>query len=678
MNIDLIGRIKNVTLSYSKPLMPLFEAVINAFDAIEDAQKGRNGRITISILRETTQTRLDVGGNPDIIGFSIEDNGIGFTEVNFNSFLTSDTEHKYEKGGKGVGRFLWLKAFESVNISSTFFDDSKWLTRNFTFKLNENGVDGGIASETKADGSSTIVKLLQFKENYSKNCPKKADTIAYRLVEHCVSRFIDDNCPSVFLVDGNESTSLNQLFTSNYKKTAETRVVEVSDMKFGLLGLKLTSTEELHHRVHLCANGREVTSYNLIPRIKNLTSRLVDENGNVFHFVCYLSGQYLDDNVNQERTAFAFPEEKSNDIVHAVSLEDILSASCNVISEILQPYLEPIREKKKLKIEHHLQSEAPQFRHLAKYMADELDEIPPDVTNDKLDIELFRINQKHELKLRQQTTEFLEESNSITDSDDYSEKFSQFMEEISESGKATLAKYIIHRRLVLNLLENSLKKRSDNKYPLEERVHEIIFPLRADSSEVPYDKQNLWLIDEKLSYHYYLASDLQFDKIEPVQVNNKKRPDLLVFNQPIAFVDQEPPFTSVVVIEFKRPMRKDYDDSEENPIAQVWGYIRDIQEGNKLDRDGRPINPQKGLPYYAYIVADLTKRLRVIAEDYGLIATPDNEGYFGYNKNLEAYVELISYDKLLRDSQQRNRVLFEKLNLPVYSKTKEASLASNT
>ena len=106
------------------------------------------------------------------------------------------------------------------------------------------------------------------------------------------------------------------------------------------------------------------------------------------------------------------------------------------------------------------------------------------------------------------------------------------MEEISESGKATLAKYIIHRRLVLNLLENSLKKRSDNKYPLEERVHEIIFPLRADSSEVPYDKQNLWLIDEKLSYHYYLASDLQFDKIEPVQVNNKKRPDLLVFNQP--------------------------------------------------------------------------------------------------------------------------------------------------
>jgi len=158
---------------------------------------------------------------------------------------------------------------------------------------------------------------------------------------------------------------------------------------------------------------------------------------------------------------------------------------------------------------------------------------------------------------------------------------------------------------------------------------------------------------------------MQFDKIEPVDVKNKKRPDILVFNHPIAFVDQEPPFSSVVVIEFKRPMRKDYNEDEENPVSQVWGYIRDIQEGNKQDKNGRPINPQKGLPYYAYIVADLTKKLRVIAEDYGLISTPDNEGYFGYNKNLEAYVEIISYDKLLRDSQQRNRVLFEKLNLPI-------------
>ena len=36
----------------------------------------------------------------------------------------------------------------------------------------------------------------------------------------------------------------------------------------------------------------------------------------------------------------------------------------------------------------------------------------------------------------------------------------------------------------------------------------------------------------------------------------------------------------------------------------------------------------------------------------------------GYNENLNAYYEVISYTKLLSDAQKRNLVLFEKLNLP--------------
>jgi len=491
MNIDIIGRIKNVTVPYSKPLLPLFEAVMNAFDGIEDAEKGRNGRITINILREETQTRLETIGKPDIVGFAVQDNGIGFTDANYESFLTSDTEYKQAKGGKGVGRFLWLKAFESVEIESIYNEHTQWKQRSFTFKLTEKGVEGGSATESTAQNSSTCVNLLQFKENYLKNCPKKAETIAYRLVEHCVARFISHSCPSVFVIDMNESISLNELFAANYRETAEKREIPINGASFDLLGLKLTSAEEQQHRMHLCANGREVTSYNFGPRIKNLSSRLEDENGNAFHFVCYLSSQYLDENVNQERTAFAFPDEKSNDLLHTISLEDIQCKTSSAIEEILNPYLEPIKEKKKKRIEKHLQSESPQYRHLAKYMTEQLDEIPPDVSDEKLDVELFRINQKHELKLRQESNKFLQDKAGEEETAEYSEQFAQFMEEISESGKATLAKYIIHRRLVLNLLENSLRKRADDKYPLEERVHEIIFPLRANSDEVPYDKQNL-------------------------------------------------------------------------------------------------------------------------------------------------------------------------------------------
>jgi hypothetical protein len=50
-----------------------------------------------------------------------------------------------------------------------------------------------------------------------------------------------------------------------------------------------------------------------------------------------------------------------------------------------------------------------------------------------------------------------------------------------------------------------------------------------------------------------------------------------------------------------------------------------------------------------------------------MLATPDNLGYYGYNPSLSAYVEIISYAKLLRDAKKRNRILFEKLHLPVSS-----------
>ena len=36
------------------------------------------------------------------------------------SFLTLDSDYKADKGGRGVGRLLWLKAFRKVNVSSIY------------------------------------------------------------------------------------------------------------------------------------------------------------------------------------------------------------------------------------------------------------------------------------------------------------------------------------------------------------------------------------------------------------------------------------------------------------------------------------------------------------------------------------------------------------------------------
>jgi len=53
MDFDLDGYLRTEPLAVSKPLMPLFEAVVNAIDAVEDSP---TRRVQIQIVRDTAQT----------------------------------------------------------------------------------------------------------------------------------------------------------------------------------------------------------------------------------------------------------------------------------------------------------------------------------------------------------------------------------------------------------------------------------------------------------------------------------------------------------------------------------------------------------------------------------------------------------------------------------------------
>jgi hypothetical protein len=120
----------------------------------------------------------------------------------------------------------------------------------------------------------------------------------------------------------------------------------------------------------------------------------------------------------------------------------------------------------------------------------------------------------------------------------------------------------------------------------------------------------------------------------------------------------------VVVVEFKRPVREQFSD-EDNPIPQVYGYVAHVRNGRAKDRRGRPLLVKQETPFYCYVIGDLTPKMRQFAEEAALIAAPDGLGYFGFNPNRNAYIEVVSYDKLLQDAKKRNRVFFEKLNIPL-------------
>jgi hypothetical protein len=123
MLVNLRGRVNNIKLSHHQGLHALFEGIINSIHAIEE--QGGAGAIDVYIRRELSQAALDLGdfSTEPIASFQVADTGAGFTDENYESFETSDTMYKASQGGKGIGRLLWLKAFDGAEITSTFSEN---------------------------------------------------------------------------------------------------------------------------------------------------------------------------------------------------------------------------------------------------------------------------------------------------------------------------------------------------------------------------------------------------------------------------------------------------------------------------------------------------------------------------------------------------------------------------
>ena len=131
MKINFRGLVDLHTLPTSEPLLPLYEAVVNSIQSIEDA-KISNGMIDVYIERES-QTTISSSWETDIDNITITDNGIGFTDENYTSFDTYASDLKLKKGCKGIGRIMWLKAFDSVEIDSVYELENEKYRRTFTF-----------------------------------------------------------------------------------------------------------------------------------------------------------------------------------------------------------------------------------------------------------------------------------------------------------------------------------------------------------------------------------------------------------------------------------------------------------------------------------------------------------------------------------------------------------------
>jgi len=683
MRADVIGRVRNTPLPKNQGLLPLFEAISNSIDAIEESGRDpSDGAIDVEIIRYAMlPSSSDVGNEednvfyPPILSFEIRDNGVGFTEENWEAFNVADTQIKVAKGGRGVGRFIWLKAFEKVEVDSIFRLDAGLAHRTFKFSLaNSDGISDYDYSE-ESDGAEirTTVRLMGFGEDYEKRIPRSAKKIGHRIVEHFLEYYVLTNMPIVRIFDGSLDggrLSLDDVYEDLIADT-DRQQFNVKDEAFDITHFKLNVGASVKHHVCYCASRRVVVRKNISnTMIPNLPTTLTtDGSDEAFVYAGYVSSQFLDKHVSQHRLGFDITQEKTEMFPAELTFSEVEAATTEVIRENLRAFTDIVKARKHERIQEFVNSKAPEYRHILKNHPDRLDAVLPDVSDRNLDGALYDIHRDIESEIRSEARQLLEKG-VLADVDEESydeqlEKFSRFWEEMNEVGKANLAKYIVHRKLILSFLEDALNLQDAGKYSREEAIHQFIFPLKKTSDEIPYDQHNLWIVDEKLAYHWYLASDMSLSSVPDLDSDSRLRPDLIAFfDRPIAVVEEDAPFNSgIVIFEFKRPMRDNYDD-EDNPIQQILGYVNAIKEGTTIDRNGRPVRVPQATPFYCYVISDLTPRLTAQAEYANLSITPDGEGYFGYNSNIGAYIEVISFDKLVRDSKRRNRRLFEELNLP--------------
>nr|DAJ48270.1 MAG TPA: Histidine kinase-like ATPase [Caudoviricetes sp.] len=662
---NIVGRVRNFNLPKKNALIPLFEAISNSIHAIDELNK-IDGHITVTVSRygilglENDDNKIY--GNID--SFEILDNGIGLDDENFKSFMEVDTTHKYKIGGKGIGRFTWLKAFENVEVKSCFLKDNTYYERNFSFNLDNNDISED-TKKSQNNSSFTSVKLISYLTDYAKYLPKTTEDLAEMIIEHFFAQIIGDRFPKIILIDNIDKDEVVKLdileyFQNNILISSEIKNFNIDKSVFEIIHTKIKAKDNLKsNKLYLSANGRIVKSEELEKLIVDMNSSFYKNTD--FGYLAILKSDYLDSCVDSGRMSFNIPDEK--ELIYNITLDEILDACKINIEEYLNVYLEKIRNEKITKIKKFVIEDTPQYKHLFKYANEELLKINPDISDEKLDDELNKIKRMVDKKAKSEFNKFYKDLNSDRiNKEDYEELLRKNMEKITDLSASSLAEYVGHRKVIIEVLSKTIRKDDNEKYHKEEEIHNIIYPMRTDSDSQLYENHNLWLIDEKLAYSEYISSDIPFN-------NDSKegRPDILMLNDTTYLVadtkNEGRVFESIVLFELKRPMRNDYSRSEETPYKQMFNYIDRLRNNTVKDRNGRPIKVDKNTRYFLYGICDITSSLEKHLIDEDFEQTLDKLGYYKYYKNYKSYVEIISYDKMINDARKRNRIFFDKLGI---------------
>jgi len=665
-NVNIKRAVENIRAN-TTVYTPVVEMIVNAIQAIDEAGR-TDGKVSIRPQR-SSQTEMD-GSLPEVGSFEIEDNGIGFTDVHRNSFDTLYTDLKIEEGGKGFGRFTGLKYFENLHVKSVYHDNGVYKVRSFSMgKDNDIIVHEKVAVSEKQE-PGTVVTLSILKKGYSFD--KKLPTIARNLVERLLPYFITQDyvCPEIVLSeqDGSGAIRLND-FVSN-ELAAVIREIGVERKTFTLKSsnteeeflvrvFKLYAPRNQKSKISLVAHKREVSGSAIYKYIPEFEEEFYEKDGrgeidreHNYIIKAYVFGPYLDRNVSLERGGFEFQME--SDLTLGIGQVEIERDAAVIAKEAMGANITLRQEKKKERVQSYVDEEAPWHKTILGKI--DLSGMPYNPTNEEIESRLQKEKFAQEIEIKRDVTKLLAESNF----QDVKGSVPEIVSKISGTSKNDMIHYIVLRRKILDIFGKSLEVDETGSYSSEGVVHDIIFPRKGDTEITSFDDHNLWIVDERLNFTTYVSSDV------PLDGKNTERPDMLVYNKRVLFRGDNEANNPITIFEFKKPQRDDFvnPSSQEDPVQQIVRYVNNIRDGKYKTPKGRKMSVAENTPFYGYVVCDLTPKVEAWLErEKDFRPMPDRMGWFQWMGNINLYVEVISWDKVLKDAKMRNQIFFQKLGI---------------
>lgn len=654
-SIDLASEVKRATLPDGLQgfLFPLFEAVSNSLHSIEERwgdDVEQKGRIEIEISSAGRQ-------------IVIADNGVGFDEKNLGAFLTPLTGNKFERGGKGFGRFIAFRIFKEVFYSSRQTDASGAVTSGIygyePFANDDNLIeiagDDGVGKHRFDTGLTALMRSPHDEsEDYFDLAGQHylgesaEESIAGALLDHFLIEFIQRKVPqkTLLIVDEARLNLFDYFNNSLSIGGSRTEYLEVGEKsrRFDFSYFKVDEAQAKKHRLYFYANNRAASDLeNISSGVNNKPFVEAGETGpRRYFYLVAVSSDFFVSTQSRDRITNLYGKVVRDGVKKSIR-DHLVALAKQHILEIESAYTSERRAKMVADIEHLIAIDPLLRRGLGERSPEDfVRKRSITETREQLAQDLFveRFRKKFDFsKLKQDTT--VEQLEHLVKT------------QIPADAKEALAVYVAYRNHVITIFRELLKKQEEG-LATEDKVHALIYPRYKDSEEIDYSSHNLWLLDDDLAYAQYVSSDRTPDGNK--RAKGEYAHDLLVNNQ-----------SELMVVEMKRPQKTGYssgsDSTTNNPVDQLKRQISDIRKKGRIKTSaGREINVPPDTMVRGYVLADWNESLQSYLEIEDFVITNyGGQMAYRYFKTLNLMLEVVAFDRLVDRATNRNEAFVQML-----------------